>query len=67
MLQGTILFSLPAYPVTAFAGSKRVILSTTSWIGGKNATLGIAYIVVGCIHLIVAFVFILIHVKTRNR
>merc|ERR1712086_750575 len=45
------------FPVTAFSGTKKIVLSTTTWIGGKNAFLGWMYIIVAilCILLAVAF------------
>lgn len=45
------------FPVSAFGGEKKVVFSTTTWIGGKNEFLGWAYIVVAilCILLAIAF------------
>ncbi|OQV15837.1 Cell cycle control protein 50A [Hypsibius exemplaris] len=51
------------YPVTAFEGRKYVIISSVSWIGGRNPFLGIAYMTVGCVCLLLAAIFFFIHVK----
>lgn len=44
-----------------FDGNKYVVLSTASWLGGKNLFLGLAYIVVGALCLLLALVFLIKH------
>ncbi|ALC49660.1 CG9947 [Drosophila busckii] len=51
------------YPVVSFDGTKRMILSTTSVLGGKNPFLGIAYIVVGAICVTLGLALLFIHMR----
>ncbi|XP_017056342.1 cell cycle control protein 50A isoform X1 [Drosophila ficusphila] len=51
------------YPVVSFDGTKRMILSTTSVLGGKNPFLGIAYIVVGAICITLGLALLFIHMR----
>lgn len=46
-----------SFPVTGFGGEKRIVLSTTSWLGGKNDFLGWAYIAVAILCLVLALGF----------
>ncbi|KAL5731720.1 putative ALA-interacting subunit 2 [Ranunculus cassubicifolius] len=51
------------YNTYSFGGKKKLVLSTSSWLGGKNDFLGFAYIIVGCSSIFLSFVFLLLHVK----
>ena len=45
------------YDVGTFKGSKFVVVSTTSWLGGRNNFLGAAWITVGGLCFLLAFIF----------
>ncbi|MFX9848060.1 hypothetical protein ABTP16_19600, partial [Acinetobacter baumannii] len=47
----------------SFSGSKKLVLSTSSWLGGRNNFLGMAYISVGSSFIFIALIFLLLHVK----
>ncbi|PIA41651.1 hypothetical protein AQUCO_02200230v1 [Aquilegia coerulea] len=51
------------YNTYSFGGKKKLVLSTSSWLGGKNDFLGLAYIAVGSSSIFVSFVFLMLHVK----
>eukprot|EP00249_Psilotum_nudum_P015844 c25549_g1_i1 orf=535-1635(-) len=51
------------YNTYSFGGKKKLVLSTTSWLGGKNDFLGIAYLTVGSLCIFLALVFFLVHLK----
>ncbi|KAL3338196.1 hypothetical protein AABB24_030376 [Solanum stoloniferum] len=55
------------YNTYSFDGKKKLVLSTTSWIGGKNDFLGIAYLTVGGLCFFLAMTFTVIYlVKPRQ-
>jgi len=49
------------FPVTKYGGTKSLVISTVSFLGGKNSFLGWAYIVVGVICVVLGCLFTLRH------
>ncbi|KAF7704101.1 hypothetical protein HF521_021173 [Silurus meridionalis] len=53
------------YPVQSFGGTKKVVFSNVSWMGGKNQFLGIAYLVMGSLCIIMAIVMLIVYAKYK--
>jgi len=49
------------FPVESFSGQKAIVLSTVSWLGGKNDFLGWAYIVVATLCFVLGALFLAKH------
>ncbi|KAF3000982.1 hypothetical protein E8E13_009405 [Curvularia kusanoi] len=55
------------FPVQAYSGTKSILISTRTVMGGKNPFLGIAYIVVGGLCILLGAVFLATHlIKPRK-
>ncbi|KAL1314329.1 hypothetical protein HN51_041135 [Arachis hypogaea] len=50
------------YNTYEFGGKKSLVLSTATWIGGRNNFLGIAYVVIGSMSLLLALGFLLLYI-----
>lgn len=55
------------FDVSSFYGSKAIVLSTMSWLGGKHTFLGAAFLVVGIISLLEGLVFLGLHLGKPSR
>eukprot|EP00386_Alphamonas_edax_P013582 GDKI01041936.1.p1 GENE.GDKI01041936.1~~GDKI01041936.1.p1 ORF type:complete len:357 (+),score=89.42 GDKI01041936.1:44-1072(+) len=51
------------YPVSQYGGTKSIVLSTTSWMGGRNPFLAGCYLVVGSLCLAFALAFLVRHCR----
>ncbi|KAJ3096828.1 hypothetical protein HDU97_005496 [Phlyctochytrium planicorne] len=55
------------FDVNSYGGTKSIVISTVSILGGKNPFLGVAYIVVGALCWVLGIVFLLRHmIKPRK-
>ncbi|KAJ2782408.1 alkylphosphocholine resistance protein lem3 [Coemansia javaensis] len=55
------------YDTRSFGGTKSIVLSTTSFIGGRNPVLGIAFIVVGGLCVLLGCIFAIRHLYRPRR
>lgn len=55
------------FDVSSFDGTKSVVLTTLSWVGGKNPFLATVYLVLGCLAFVAAIVFAGIHHACGDR
>lgn len=55
------------FPATVYGGTKSIIISTRTVMGGKNPFLGIAYVVVSGICIVLGALFTVTHlIKPRS-
>jgi LEM3 (ligand-effect modulator 3) family / CDC50 family len=55
------------YPVRSYSGTKSIVISTVSWIGGKNPFLGWAYVVASSIFVVLSIAGTIRHIMKPRR
>ncbi|PKA64091.1 ALA-interacting subunit 3 [Apostasia shenzhenica] len=55
------------YNTYSFGGKKKLVLSTATWLGGKNNFLGIAYLTVGGLCFLLATAFTLVYLVNARK
>ncbi|KAJ1932751.1 alkylphosphocholine resistance protein lem3, partial [Linderina pennispora] len=55
------------YDTRSFGGTKSIVISTTSFIGGRNPVLGIAFIAVGGLCVLLGCIFTIRHIYRPRR
>jgi hypothetical protein len=61
---GVSLFSNPFhidYNIVAYGGTKSIVISGTSFLGDRNAFMGLAYIIFGCVCAFLGLIFLGLH------
>jgi hypothetical protein len=52
------------FPVTKYGGTKSIVISTVSWIGGKNPFMGWAYVATACLFVVLGLAGTLRHLMS---
>ncbi|PAA86558.1 hypothetical protein BOX15_Mlig004339g1, partial [Macrostomum lignano] len=55
-----------AFPVTGFAGTKSLVLTTGGWMGGRNPILAAAYLAVGCLYTVMGLALALVQLHSSR-
>ena len=53
--------SLAEFPAAVYKGTKSIVISTRTVMGGRNPFLGIAYVVVGGLCIVLGAIFTVTH------
>lgn len=58
--------AMTEFPATVYKGTKSIVISTRTVMGGRNPFLGIAYVVVGGLCIVLGAIFTVTHlIKPR--
>jgi len=68
LLQGTYTIAISnSYNVSQFGGKKSIVISTSSWMGGKNNFIAIVYLIIGALCFFLGIVFLVRHLVSPRK